>query len=297
MFLPQATGWLPDPADARDLTPDSPKVARLAPKAAAAPLEAAAAPEPPVIDLREYFPAVGRQDTINSCTAFTAAALLGYFERRAFNRLFQPSPLFLYKVERNLLHQTGDRGAFLRIAMKALRAFGAPPESEWPYDIRYYDVEPPAYVYAYAANYKTTAYYRLDPPNTPREALLAAIHSSLAREIPVMFGFVLYPSSAQSYNSGSGRGEIPFPEAGERPVGLHALVACGYDDEKIVVNLSGGSVTTGALRVRNSWGPEWGDGGYGWLPYDYVLQNYANDWWSLIRADFLDPTQFETPRT
>jgi len=32
--------------------------------------------EPPRVDLREFFPAVERQDTINSCTAFTAAALL-----------------------------------------------------------------------------------------------------------------------------------------------------------------------------------------------------------------------------
>lgn len=287
MFAPQATGWIPDPADARDLTTDSSRIERLAPS-----LKAEAV-EPPRIDLREYFPPVGRQGTINSCTAFTAAALLGYVQRRTFDRLYQPSPLFLYKVERNLLHQTGDRGAFLRIAMKALRAFGAPPESEWPYDVRYYESEPPAFVYALAANYKTTAYYRLDPAGTTREALLAAVRSSLAREVPVMFGFVLYPSSDQSYTNG---GALPFPEPGERPVGLHALVAAGYDDGKVIVNRAGGTTTTGALRVRNSWGPEWGDGGYGWLPYDYVLQNYASDWWSLIRADFLDPAQFETPR-
>lgn len=250
----------------------------------------AAVEEPPRIDLREHFPPVGRQDAINSCTAFTAAALLSYYERKTFNRVFQPSPLFLYKVERNLLHQTGDRGAYLRIAMKALRAFGAPPESEWPYDIRYYELEPPAFVYAYAANYKSTTYYRLDPQGISREQLLEAIHTNLARALPVMFGFVLFPSSEQSYTGG---GEIPMPEAGERPVGLHALVACGYDDEKTIVNRFGRTTTTGAFLVRNSWGEEWGDGGYGWLPYDYVLQNYATDWWSLIRADFLDSTQFD----
>ena len=81
---------------------------------------------------------------------------------------------------------------------------------------------------------------------------------------------------------------------GRRSVALKKLVACGYDDEKTIVNRFGGTTTTGAFLVRNSWGPEWGDGGYGWLPYEYVLQNLATDWWSLIRADFLDPSQFET---
>ena len=285
-FRRQGTGWIPDPADPRDLTTDSRKV-----EAFVGPALKAAVAEPARIDLRDAFPPVGRQDTINSCTAFTAAALLSYYERKTFDRVFQPSPLFLYKIERNLLHQTGDRGAFLRIAMKALRAFGAPPESEWPYDIRYYELEPPAFVYAYAANYKSTAYYRLDPAGISREQLLEAIHTTLARELPVMFGFVLFPSSEQSY---TGKGEIPMPESSERPVGLHALVACGYDDEKTIVNRFGGTTTTGAFLVRNSWGPEWGDGGYGWLPYEYVLQNLATDWWSLIRADFLDPSQFET---
>ena len=36
----------------------------------------------------------------------------------------------------------------------------------------------------------------------------------------------------------------------------------------------------------------WGDGGYGWLPYDYVLRGQAIDWWSLIQAEWVDTGQF-----
>ena len=34
------------------------------------------------------------------------------------------------------------------------------------------------------------------------------------------------------------------------------------------------------------------DGGYGWLPYEYVLKGQAVDWWSLIQAEWVDTGQF-----
>ena len=61
-------------------------------------------------------------------------------------------------------------------------------------------------------------------------------------------------------------GKIPYPGKGEKIVGGHAIVAAGYDD-KMVINNS----KPGAFLIRNSWGKTWGEDGYGWLPYDYVL--------------------------
>ena len=98
-----------------------------------------------------------------------------------------------------------------------------------------------------------------------------------------MFGFSVYSSMPAI---GEGKGEIPYPRPGDRLEGGHAVVAIGYDDGKTI------GKEKGALRIRNSWGTAWGDAGYGWLPYAYVENGLAVDFWSLVEAGFVDTELF-----
>ncbi|HEY8869604.1 MAG TPA: C1 family peptidase [Candidatus Limnocylindrales bacterium] len=289
-------GWLPDHPDFRDhsasqgVVPSGGKrdvPALLNQLSVADP----AAGLPPSIDLRAGFSPIEDQGNLGSCTANAGVGVLEYFEQGATGRHLDASRLFLYKATRNLMGESGDTGAFLRTTMQALVLFGVPPEEYWPYDVTAFDNEPTAFCYAFGQSYRTVQYYRLDSPDVPdRETLLARIKTNLAAKLPSMFGFTVYSSYVESRTNG---GAFPYPLAGERRVGGHAIVAAGYDDTKRIQGIAAGAPeTTGALLIRNSWGTGWGDGGYGWLPYEYVLASLAQDWWSLIKADWVDSGVF-----
>jgi C1A family cysteine protease len=299
-FVIPAMGWLPDYPDIRDVTFQServpsklqalgqPSVKQMLAKVGAT--TSAPAALPTSVDLRPWCSPIEDQKTIGSCTAHAGVGLVEYFERRAFGKHLDASRLFLYKVTRNLLKWTGDTGAFLRSTMYALTLFGVPPEEYYPYNIADFDKEPSAFCYAFGQSYQAISYYRLDPPGTTRSNLLTQIKTYLANGLPSMFGFTVYSSISQANTNG---GKIPYPTRGERVEGGHAIDAVGYDDNLKIKNTNvGGIETTGALLIRNSWGTGWGSAGYGWLPYKYVLDGLATDWWSLIKSEWVDTGQF-----
>lgn len=284
-------GWLPDYPDFRDYTLEHVEVRPLLQKTKIAAKGTKAAPSlPAAVDLREWCSPIEDQGQLGSCTANAGVGIVEYFERRACGKHIDASRLFLYKTTRNLLHWTGDTGTFLRTTMKALRLFGAPPEEYWPYVIADFDREPSAFCYAFGEDYEAIKYYRLDPAGTAAPALLAGVKAHLYAGLPSMFGFTVYQSMGQA----SGTGKIPVPSSSDKVAGGHAVVAVGYDDAIKTKNAAPGSKTfTGALLIRNSWGP-WGPmDGYLWLPYEYVLRGLATDWWVLLKAGWVDLGQFE----
>ena len=152
-------GWLPDWPDIRDYTAEHELIAPLLAKAH---IRAPKKKLPTAADLREWCPPIEDQGRLGSCTANAGVALVEYFERRAFGKHVDASRLFLYKATRNLLNLKGDTGAYLRTTMGALVLFGVPPEQFWPYAEKDVEKEPPAFCYAFAANYRTMSYFSLD---------------------------------------------------------------------------------------------------------------------------------------
>ena len=280
-------GWIPDYPDFRDYTEKTESV-----KTVLEPTGILRAGKLPAkVDLREWCAPVEDQGKIGSCTAHAGAGVIEYYERKALGRHIDASRLFLYKVTRNLMKMKGDTGAFLRSTMGAMVLFGVPPEEYWPYsdDDKNFDKEPPAFCYAFAQNFQTLKYFRHDLPGAKSQEILVKLKTYLSKGHPAMFGFTVYNSIEQADKTG----KIPFPSPKEKIEGGHAIVAVGYDDGMKIKNRHGKIDTTGALLIRNSWGKGWGEYGYGWLPYDYILKGLAEDFWSVLKKEWMDTGQFD----
>lgn len=251
---------------------------------------------PSHVDLREWCSPVEDQLSLGSCTANAVVGMVEYFQKRAYNTHIEGSRLFVYKITRKLMLSTGDSGAWLRSAMGALVLFGVPDEKYFPYTLDgenvnpNWDSEPDAFLYSLATHYSAINYFCHDPlgKKTSKKEVLRNVKTYLAAGVPSAFGFFGFPSFESSDTPGS----IPYPCKNEQAEWGHAVMAVGYDDDKVIVNTKSNEKTKGALMIRNSWGQGWGQDGYGWIPYDYVLNGLAEDFWSILSMEWLDTEQF-----
>ena len=273
----RAMGCIRGLPDVRDFTPDTPKIKAMFSESA---VLSSSPSLPEKVDLSEFFSPVENQGGIGSCTANAGVGLLEYFERRAFGNHLDASRLFLYKTTRNLHGMKGDTGAWLRYTMKAMALFGVCPEKFVPYVEADFDNEPSAFAYALAQNYQAIEYYRVDSAILPEFSIVDRLKLFLSAGYPWMFGVSLY-------NEGNAAGEFPFPSLTDTLLGGHAMVAAGYDDKRVI------DMDIGAFKLRNSWGTDWGENGYGWLPYRYIRHGLAFDFWSLLKSEYVDSGQFE----
>lgn len=273
-----ATGWQPDIPDIRDRTKDHKDVQKILKKHDSIILKTA--PIPTRHHNIAYCSPIEDQGQLGSCTAQAVVGLMEYMMRRSGVDHVDGSRLFVYKTTRKLLGWTGDTGAFLRTAMQSVVTFGIPPEKHWPYDISRYEEEPSAFLYSYASNYQALNYVRLDPSYLSQHQVLDLLKRVLAAGYCVVFGFSVYSSLSNAP-------DIPYPMSHDKLQGGHAVMAVGYDDDHMV---KGKKVPS--LIIRNSWGENWGVRGYGFLPYEYLLNGLARDFWSVFKWEWIDTKQF-----
>ena len=253
----RSLGWVPDLPDHRDVLYSAP-IQLLKDM-------------PPAADLRPQCPkTVYDQGHLGSCTANAIAAAMEFDQIRQKQTPATPSRLFIYYNERNMEHhiQT-DSGAQIRDGIKSVVKLGACPETMWPYDDTAPQTEgdpcptckfaqqPSPECYTEALKHQALNYSRISHA-------LALMKGCLASGFPFVYGFTVY----ENFPFDTKTGEIPMPTGSV--IGGHAILAVGYDDSKQT------------FIFRNSWGPNWGCGGYGFMPYAYLTDsNLSDDLWTI----------------
>ena len=165
--------------------------------------------------------------------------------------------------------RTKNHGCSIRETLEALIQFGAPPEVYRSYlPATEKTIPTDRHLFSFVGDFLGLRIARLDSPDSRGRATLKRIKKCLRLKIPIVFGYEVHHLMTFT---------LPFPLS--KPFyspGWQTVVACGFDDDRK------------CLHVRNSWGKEWAENGYGWLPYSYVLNNHSADFWILWKDEWLE---------
>jgi C1A family cysteine protease len=215
---------------------------------------------PSTIDLRAFSTPVEDQGNLGSCTGHAVAGAIELINMKN-NIVNEISRLFIYYYERLLIGTINyDSGAYIRDGIKATNRWGAPLENLWPYNISKFKAAPTTAAVQDAAKRKVTLYERALDFN--------ACINALANGYPVIIGFIVY-SSFMRGNWHRTTAIMPYPNTrSESVLGGHAVLLVGYNN------------SSQRFIVKNSWGTNWGDKGYFYMPYSVLTTpGMASDFW------------------
>ncbi|CAF1374677.1 unnamed protein product [Rotaria sordida] len=228
---------------------------------------------PPKVDLRPDMTPIEDQSQIGSCTANCLAGAYEYLTKKSNGMNIDVSRLFIYynaRIKGNYSESIEDSGCSMTDAIEALEELGTCLESIWPYDIPNVNTRPSDQAFQKAKNHTINEALRIDID-------LNEMKSCLAQGFPFGFGIQLF----SSFDNASKTGVVPMPDPSDssrEAHGSHAMLAVGYSDQ------------SKAFIVRNSWGEDWGDKGYCYIPYNYMTNpEFCFDAWTirkLMNDDF-----------
>ena len=203
----------------------------------------------------KIMPPVYDQGDLNSCTANVLCAAMQY------NNNVKGARLFVYYNERKIENTIDeDDGAYLSDGIEALKIYGVCQEKEWQYvdnDVKF-KIKPPRYCYNNALAHRA---YKVKNIAQDLSKMKKAIWSGY----PITLGIKIYESFELEEVKKTGIVSLPYVDYDDY-IGGHAILVVGYDDEMSIENNN-----IGGWICRNSYGTSWGDKGYFYIPYKYLL--------------------------
>ncbi|MDR2013735.1 MAG: hypothetical protein LBQ20_12060 [Rhodanobacter sp.] len=229
---------------------------------------ARAAALPAAVDLSQWAVQPGYQGQVGSCTAWAVSySLMGWYAKRLNITQTAFAPMYVYS-QTNVSYMYSeypqyvsgvckggkDCGAYIDDALKLVADQGVDTKADYipQGDFNWWD-QPTAAQHANAANYKIGQWQVLFSYGASLDGQLA-IQTALANAQPVVIGLTVRPgfeylsppnmldTDATGYSSGN-----------------HAVLAIGYDQN--------------GLLIQNSWGMDWGTGGFGRIAWNVVQKD------------------------
>jgi hypothetical protein len=220
-------------------------------------LAAAPGALPTSVDLREAWWEVGDQGATGSCVGWATADAVVRWHFVKAGKVAETdciSVRYVWMAAKESDEFTTrptsfieDEGTSLKAALDVARKFGVVLEPELPFGkAQLYQGDAKAF-YALAAGLKIAAYFNL-------QGILPNWRTWLATKGPILTRLGVDATWDNASNTG-GNLDVYQPQTVR---GGHAVALVGYTADRFI--------------VRNSWGPQWGDGGFG-----YASQAYAQD--------------------
>lgn len=207
-----------------------------------------------------------------ACTGFGLAAVINFIAWEAFQRAtiekrvatppVKVSERMLYHMAQLYDEWEGEdyQGSSCRGAMKGWHKHGVCADRLWPYEDGKFVRPDPAWA-ADAATRPIGAYYRIDRSSiVDMQAAIFEVHA-------------IYVSAEihAGWNLGTAAAALPvIGWSGGEAQGGHAFALVGYDERGFI--------------VQNSWGPDWGFGGFAILTYADWLAHGRDAWVAVMGA-------------
>lgn len=210
---------------------------------------------PETLDLRKDMPKVWDQGVDGPCSAFAAAAIKMWQEKKDYGLKDELSKYFIYNIRSN----RPQPGMNPRDTMKILQKYGVPTAKSYNLRKMKHPERIPQWVWDEAANHKIVAYGRV--------MTIDGLKKSLYKNGPAYIAMPVFNDSETFWK----------PGFGDKLLGGHALVVAGYTKDGFI--------------IRNSWGSSWARGGHTLYPFSDFGAHY--EIWTLIDDPNSTPVSME----
>ncbi len=227
-------------------------------------------PLPEMVNLAAYAPSRQNQGKQGSCVAWSSAyaarTILEAASTKQDPNSIAYSPAFLY----NNIALEDCQGSYIQKAMEFMQANGAVRFQDFKYDENDCSRQANGSLIQQGQQNKIHGFHRLTETDDVTGINIRAVKEHLAKDAPVVIGMMVGGTFMQEMMGQ----KVWHPTAEDKDMtgfGGHAMCVIGYDDR----------IEGGAFQIMNSWGPEWGQNGLGYVRYgdfkEFVREAYGLD--------------------